>query len=175
MNTEATEPAREPESFEELRQQFDNAVESAASLRTAMTELRAPYDEEIERIEARWMLENSELVKEEEAQTQLARKLEADLRKAILAAYELDKTNKQIAPHLGLSVQARKELVITNEEAMRAWAEAHPEFMIHEPDEKAIKEAAKSESIRRMLKMDAFIEIREKPVAVIGKLASDMD
>ena len=175
MNTEATEPAREPESFEELRAVYDAAVESAASLRNAITQLRAPYDEEIARIEERWFLENSELLKEEAAQAHLAQLTEQELRKAILAAYAMDRTNKQIAPHLGLSVQARKEFVIINPTKMREWAEAHTDFLINEPDEKAIKEAAKNEGVRRTLKMDTFIEIREKPVAVIGKLIPGPD
>src|SRR5262249_39913243 len=160
----------EPQSFEELRRRYDQAVVTSASLIAAITEKRAPYDEQIAAIEARWALENAELLNEEDQAALAARQAEGDLAKAILAAYALDPTCKQVAPHLLLSIQARKEVVITDEEKLRAWAEAHPDFMVHEPDEKAIKDAAKNESIRKTLKMEDFIEVREKPVAVIGKL-----
>src|SRR5262245_8078519 len=133
----------EPESFEELRSIYDAAVASAAVLRDAMIARRAPYDEQIAAIEARWALENSELIKEEQAQSSLAELTEQELRNAILAAYKLDPTNKQVAPHLALSIQARKEVLITDSDKMQRWAEAHPDFLIHEPNLKAIKDAAK--------------------------------
>src|SRR5262249_20673023 len=163
----------EPQSFEELRRRYDQAVVTSASLIAAITEKRAPYDEQIAAIEARWALENAELLNEEDQAALAARQAEVDLPKAILADYALDPTCKQVAPHLLLSIQARKEVVITDEEKMHEWAKAHPDFIIIEPDMKAIKDAAKNENLRKTLKMEDFIEIREKPVACIGRLTAE--
>src|SRR5262245_7746639 len=144
----------EPQSFEELRRRYDEAVATSASLIAAITEKRAPYDEQIAAIEARWALENAELLNEEDHAALAARQAEADLRKAILEAYALDPTCKQVAPHLALSVRALKDVVITDETKMREWAEAHPDFMIYEPDLKAIKDLAKIEKMRKTMKME---------------------
>src|SRR5262249_28907397 len=110
---------------------------------------------------------------EEDRAALVARQAEADLRKAILDAYALDPTIKQVAPHLSLSVRALQEVVITDEEKMREWAEAHPDFMIFEPDLTAVKDLAEIEKMRKTMKMEDFIEIREKPVACIGKLIAE--
>jgi len=170
MDPVTIDPA-EPESFEELRSVYDAAVTSAAVLRSAMIEARAPYDEQIARIEARWALENAELIKEEQEQSNLAELAEQELRAAILAAYKLDPSNKQVAPHLNLSVQARKEVLITDEKVMAEWLKSNTGFMT--PDLTAIKKAAKDPKLRDALKMEDFTEIKEKPVAVIGKLEPD--
>src|SRR5215831_15547186 len=107
-------PKDEPQSFEELRRRYDEAVATSVSLIAAITEKRAPYDEQIAAIEARWALENAELLNAEDQAALAARQAEVDLRKAILEAYALDPTVKQVAPHLLLSVQVRKEPVITD-------------------------------------------------------------
>jgi hypothetical protein len=163
-------------SFEELRARYDAALTTVTSLSAALIEKRAPYDEQIAAIETKWLLENAELIKEEEAAAREAKEAETVLRDAIVTAYRHDPSTKQVAPHLALSVQARKEVVITNKEKLAEWLETHPDFMIPAaPDIKTIKEAAKDPKMRTALKMEPFIAITEKPTAVIGKLVSGPD
>src|SRR5262249_5226707 len=84
------QPKHEPESFEELRERYDDARESAASLGLALREKRAQYNEQIAAIEASWAREQAELIREETRAAEAAEAAEAALRNAILEAYALD-------------------------------------------------------------------------------------
>lgn len=162
--------SKEPGSLEHLRARFDASRSTAAELDQALKEKRVAYDLQKEEIEQRWLAENSELISASYEADVAAEDAESDLRKAILVEFEKDPNNKQVAPSLKLSVQVRSEPTITDKDKMTAWAIAHPDFMINEPDLKAIKDAAKNDSLRKTLKMEEFIEIKKKPVAVIGSL-----
>src|SRR5262249_28256166 len=150
---------------EEMRRRYDETAQSAATLAVALIEKRAPYDELIAEIEARWAGENAELIQNADKAATAAQDAEGALRKAILTAYELDKTNKQIAPHLKLSVRVPTEVIITDEKQMNEWLKANTGFL--SPDMPAIKKAAKDDKLRTALKMGSFIEIKEKPIAQI--------